>query len=76
MKNHKFNSKRYILAIDDLLELLKGVETQLVAHQNAAQPSQLMLNQYLELKTRYKLELDQLMAEFNQEVQQWAAVAA
>jgi hypothetical protein len=35
-----------------------------------------MLNQYLELKTRYKLELDDLMAEFNQEVQQWAAVAA
>jgi hypothetical protein len=76
MKNDKFNSKRYILAIDDLLELIKSAERQLVAHQNAAQPSELMIKQYLELKTRYKLDLDQLMAEFHQEVQQWAAVAA
>jgi hypothetical protein len=76
MKSNKFNSKRYILAIDDLLALIKGAEQQFVAHQNAAQPSELMLHQYIELKTRYKIELDILMAELNQEVQQFVAVAA
>jgi hypothetical protein len=76
MKNNKFNSKRYILAIDDLLELINGAERQLTAHQNTARPSELMINQYLELRTRYKIELSNLMAELNQEVQQLVAVAA
>jgi dsDNA-specific endonuclease/ATPase MutS2 len=75
MKNTKFNSKRYILAIDDLLELIKGAEKQLAAHRKAAQPSELMLDQYNELRSRYKEELSNLMIELNQEVQQLAANA-
>jgi hypothetical protein len=76
MKNNKFNSKRYILAIDDLLELIKGTEKQLSAHQNATQPSELILNQYLELRGRYKAELSNLMSELNQEVEQFTTMAA
>ncbi len=76
MKNNKFNSRRYILAIDDLLDLIKRADNQLLVHQKSAEPSELIINQYRELKLRYATELNQLMSELNQEVQHFAAVAA
>ena len=76
MKNNKFNSKRYIKAIDDLLDLIKGVDTQLQAHRKATPSSELMIQQYSELKNRYQKELQDLMNELQQDVQQQLVLAA
>jgi len=66
MKNSRFNSKRYIKAIDDLLELIKGENIKLQAHQNASQPSELMIMQYVDLRNHYQQELTDLIATLNQ----------
>lgn len=76
MKNNKFNSKRYIKAIDDLLDLIQGADTQLQAHRKAIPSSELMIQQYSELKNRYQKELQDLMTELQQAVQQQLVLAA
>jgi Skp family chaperone for outer membrane proteins len=76
MKSNKFNSKRYIKAIDDLLDLIKGVDTQIKAHRKANPSSELMIEQYSELKNRYQQELQELMSELQQAVQQQLVLAA
>ena len=76
MKNNKFNSKRYIKAIDDLLDLIKGAEVQIQAHRKAAPSSELMIQQYSELKNRYQKELQDLMNELQQDVKQQLVLAA
>ena len=76
MKNNKFNSKRYIKAIDDLLDLIKGAEVQIQVHRKATPSSELMIQQYSELKNRYQKELQDLMNELQQDVQQQLVLAA
>jgi hypothetical protein len=76
MKSNKFNSKRYIKAIDDLLDLIKGVDTQIKAHRKATPSSELMIEQYSELKNRYQQELQELMSELHQAVQQQLVLEA
>ena len=76
MKNNKFNSKRYIKAIDDLLDLIKSAEVQLQAHRKVTPSSELMIVQYSELKNRYQKELQDLMNELQQDVQQQLVLAA
>lgn len=76
MKNNKFNSKRYIKAIDDLLDLIKGAEVQLQAHRKVTPSSELIIHQYSELKNRYQKELQDLMNELQQDVQQQLVLAA
>ena len=70
MKSNIFNSKRYIKAIDDLLDLIKGADSQIQAHRNAVPSSELMIQQYDELKNRYQKELEDIMSEFQEAVKQ------
>ena len=72
MKNNQYSDKRYvyyIIALEDLEDLIAKTDKQLKMHQNAERVSKLMIAQYTELKQRYTQELKAILLEFSEEVQ-------
>ncbi len=68
MKNNKYSDKRYvyyIIAIEDLEDLIAKADKQLKMHESAERVSQLMVSQFSEMKERYTQELKALLLEFS-----------
>lgn len=69
MKNNKYSDKRYvyyIIAIEDLENLIAKSDKQLKMHQSAERVSKLMVAQFSEMKERYTQELKALLLEFSE----------
>jgi hypothetical protein len=71
MKKSKYSDKKYvyyIIAIEDLEDLIAKTDKQLQMHRSAERVSNLMITQFTELKERYTQELKALLLEFSENI--------